>query len=660
MANISEDLLIDIVTAKKVDAENYRNHLDQQNTYLEDRYNGELYGTEVPGRSRFVSNDVKDAVEDAHTSLTRVFLGANEIVKFTAANPEDKVQLEEAENKTKFVDWLIRKQPDSYATQSSALNEILKLKYGAVKYFYEQEETTEDHEWENLQPEEVEAQLDAIVANRNNKEVEMIEHEENEDGTFNILIRAKVKRQEIKIIGVPSGSFLISQGATSKDDAELVGDEYYKTRGELLAEGHSRELVDSLPAASINGVSARIINTDISGNIAETDFGEWASQSVLISDLYVKIDYNGDGIAERRNIQMCNDIILVNEPFNHVPYSVCSALIEPHSVIGQGWGEQVLDIAEVNTAITRGTLDNVYAVNNTKKVVRVGKNGVNVNEAASNAIGGLIQVQGERPLTDIIMPVTTEFIGDKALLIKQHMDQMKSNRVGNQLTSQGLDGDKLAKETATRFTGIEKADAARIEKVARNIADVLGKALKSNPTNWKYDNNVDTEIGLGAGDDDKIVGNMSGAWQIHSQLKAEQSPLTDDKKGYNILNKLYKAMGVKDTSLLINDPEEPAEQLRAQNEQLNAMVLQLQEATQMQQQQIQQLQALSDVEAIKAQAKLLEVQNRSDNQTADREEKARQFNVKTAQDDKHHTEDTAVDLTKIEVTNDTDVQGSLV
>lgn len=692
MANLSESALLDIVNAKKVDAENNRNEIDRHNQFLEDRHNAKPYGTEVPGRSRFVSNDVKDAVEAAHTTLVRMFLGAGSIIKFKPANPDDKAQVDEAEQKTRFVDWLIRSQPDSYATQSSALTEILKLKAGVVKYFYEETETTEDHEWENLDALEVQEQMDAIVANRNNKEVELVSHDENEDGTFNVLIRAKVKRQEVKVVGVPGSSFLISKGAATKDEAGLVGDEYYKTRGELLAEGHSRDLVAKLPSAGINGTSSntnvtstRIIGTDEFGNIPAADFGEWASQAVLVSDLYVKVDYNNDGITERRNIQKVDDFILVNEPFDHVPYAIGSALITPHSVIGEGWGEQVIDIAEVNTAITRGVLDNTYAVNNTKKVVRTGNQGVNLDEAGSPVIGGFIQAKGDRPLNDMIMPLTTEFIGDKALLIKQHMDQMKAQRVGNQLTSQGLDGDALSKETATRFTGIEKTDAARVEKIARNVAEVfyrklyegvawlvahhqleevefnvLGKALKANPSNWKYDSNLDTEIGLGAGDNDKIVENMSGMWQISQQLTAEQSKLVDDKKRYNILNTMLKALDVKDTSQYINDPEEPSEQLRADNEQLNTMVIQMQEAMQAQAEQIRQLQALSEVEIIKAQAKESADNKKAALDVAKLSENQRQFNIKTAQDGRQHDQDTAVKLTDIEVSNETNVPGSVV
>jgi len=700
MANITEGELLTVINSKQVDAENNRNRIQQQNDFLERRYNAEYYGTEVPGRSRFVSNDVKDAVESAHDSLVRMFLGAGSIIKFTAKNPEDKAQQAEAEEKTAFIDWLIRGQTNSYKTQSSFLTEVLKCKAGVQKYFYEETESTEDHAWEGLSIIEVVEQLLAmgfqlalskdgeeseLISSAKNKEGKVVSHKENDDGTFDIKVRVKTQRQEIKLITVPTGSFLLSTGADNLDDAELIGDESFKTRGELVAEGHKKEFVAKLPSSSIDGQSFRNISIDSTGNIPQSDFSEWASQLVPIADLYVKVDYNGDGIAERRHIQKSNDFILFNEAFDHVPYATASSLIVPNQVIGEGWGEQVVDIAEVNTAITRGTLDNIYAVNNTKKAVRVGKNGVNMDEVLSPGIGGVVQVSGDRPLTDMIMPLVTEFIGDKSLLIKQHMDQMKSQRVGGQLSSQGLDGDSLAKETATRFTGIEKTDQAKVEKIARNIVEmgyrkiyegiawlvahyqmdevefnVIGKALKANPSNWKYDSNVATEVGLGSGDNQKVVENMTGMWQISQQLKAEGSPLTDDKKRYNILNKMYKALDIKDTSLYINDPEEPAEQLRADNEQLNAMALQQQQAIEALTQQVTQLQALSEVELVKAQSKA-----ESDNKSAalgvaQLQEDARQFDITAAQKGVKQNEDTAIKLTEMELKSGEDIPGSVV
>jgi len=688
MANLTEDKLLSIVNSKQVDADNNRNRIQRDNEYLEKRYNAEYYGTEVPGRSRFVSNDVKDAVESAHDSLVRMFLGAGPVIKFTASNPEDKKQQAEAQEKTEFIDWIVRGQTNSYKTQSSFLTEVLKFKAGVQKYIYEETESTEDIAWEGLTIIEVAEQLLAIgfeltlkegsdeaelITSAKTKSGKVVSHNQNDDGTFDIKVRIKTTRQKIKLSTVPTGSFLLSSGAEDLDDAELVGDESYKTRGELIAEGHKRDFVAKLPSSSITGTSTRAIHADSMGNIAEADFSEWASQLVPISDLYVKVDYNQDGIAERRHIQKSNDFILHNEPFDHVPYATASALIVPNQVIGEGWGEQVVDIQEVNTAITRGTLDNIYAVNNTKKAVRVGKNGVNLDEALSPVIGGVVQVTGDRPLTDMIQPLVTEFIGDKALLIKQHMDQMKSNRVGGQLTSQGLDGDSLSKETATRFTGVEKTNQAKVEKIARNIVEmayrkiyegvawtvahyemdevefnVLGKSLTANPANWKYDNNVDTEVGLGAGDNDKLVQNATGIYQIQEQLSARGSKMVDETKMYNTLNKITNGLEMKDTSLYFNNPEEPNEQLQADNEQLNALALQQQQTIEALTGQVTSLQALSEVEMIKAQSKAQADDKNAALGIAELQENARQFNVKSVQADKKQQSDEALKLTELE------------
>jgi hypothetical protein len=700
MANLTENELLSIVNSKQVDAENNRDRIYQENEYLEKRYNAEYYGTEVPGRSRFVSNDVKDACESAHDSLVRMFLGAGPIIKFTASNPEDQKQQEEAQEKTAFIDWLVRGQTNSYKTQSSFLTEVLKFKAGVQKYIYEETESTEDIAWEGLALLEVVEQLAAIgfeltlkegsdeaeiISSAKTKSGKVVSHTQHEDDTFDIKIRIKTTRQVIKLSTVPTGSFLLSAGAEDLDDAELVGDESYKTRGELVAEGHKKEFVAKLPSSSIGNQSIRNITIDSSGNIAASDFSEWASQLVPICDLYVKVDYNKDGIAERRHIQKSNDYILYNEPFDHVPYATASALIVPNQVIGEGWGEQVVDIQEVNTAITRGILDNAYAVGNTKKVVRVGKNGVNLDEALSPVIGGVVQVTGDRPITDMIMPLMTEFIGDKSLLIKQHMDQMKSNRVGGQLTSQGLDGDSLSKETATRFTGVEKTNQAKVEKIARNIAEmayrkiyegvawlvahyemdevefsVLGKALKSNPANWKYDNNVATEVGLGAGDNDKLVQNATGIYQIQQQLQAQGSKMVDETKMYNTLNKITNGLEMKDTSLYFNNPEEPNEQLQADNEQLNALALQQQQVIEQLTGQVTDLQALSEVEIIKAQSKAQADDKSAALGIAELQEKARQFNVSTAQKTVKQNEDTALKLTDMEVKSGQDIPGSVV
>ena len=190
-------------------------------------------------------------------------------------------------------------------------------------------EETEEHEWQGLTEEDINNQLIALGFDAESLEVasdfksfksknktlegEVLEHKENDDGTFDIKVKVKVTRKSIKIETVPTNAFMLSSGADDLDDIELAGDESEKTRGELLAEGFSKELVESIPSNSTGtGSGTRTFNRNFNGEIAESDFNEWASELVTIADLCVKVDFNNDGIAERRRIQKSEDVILFN------------------------------------------------------------------------------------------------------------------------------------------------------------------------------------------------------------------------------------------------------------------------------------------------------------------------------------------------------------
>lgn len=145
-----------------------------------------------------------------------------------------------------------------------------------------------------------------------------------------------------------------------------------------------------------------------------------------------------------------------------------------------------------------------------------------------------------------------------------------------------------------------------------------------------------------------MVENMSGLLAITNQLEATSSKLTDSQKKYNIIVKMLKAIDIKDPSLYINNPEEPAEQVIADNEQLNAIAMQQQEQIQALSEQVRQLQALSEVEVIKAKAKEGTDNKKLAIDAAKLDENARQFDVKISQDGSQFQQDKAFDLTKLE------------
>jgi len=481
-----------------------------QNEELLRRYKAEPYGNEISGRSSVVSNDVFDTVESDMPALVRMFLGSGEVFKFKPKTGNE-TDIKEADEKTKYIDWIIRGQDDSYRINYGFLKDISLQKMGVLKYFYEETEKTEEHSFENLSPDEILEVGESFAAQGGEVDIEVLEKGElNEKGEMDLKFKVNVKREKIKIIGIPTESFLLSQNATSLEDAILVGDKVRRTRGELVAEGYKKDLVAKLSLVSADGSTnnnnlQQIRFEDEGGNVTYTadQYRMWANELVDLSDVYVMVDYDGDGIAERRHILHSGDTILENEAFPHVPYAMASGILTAHKAIGFSRAEVVCKVAEIKTALTRQMLDNGYMVNN--PAMGVNKN-VSLDDALSKQIGRVIRIKGDGIPSNNMTPIVTPFIGDKSLLLLQHMDQLKAKSVGDQLSSQGLNADQLNKETATRFNGVQDAASAKIELVARNIAEVgfrklyegvawmvaryqttecefavLGKALKTNP-----------------------------------------------------------------------------------------------------------------------------------------------------------------------------------
>jgi DNA repair exonuclease SbcCD nuclease subunit len=277
-----------------------------------------------------------------------------------------------------------------------------------------------------------------------------------------------------------------------------------------------------------------------------------------------------------------------------------------------------------------------------------------------------------------VMPLTIPYTGDKTLQVIQYVDQARAQTTGALLANQGLDADKIMSETATRFNGIKDSSDAKVELIARNYAEtgfrklyegiawlasrfqdtqteirVLGKQLTVNPTSWKYKHHIQSNVGLGAGNNEKSVESLQGLYAIQQQLKANGSTLTDDVDIYNTLKRITDGLGFPRVDEFFNNPEEPEETLKAENELLNNMVMQLQ-------QQVQQMQnPLAEAETIKAQSKAETDNKNAALKIAQLQEQIRQFDVETVQTANKQQSDTALAITKMELDNNTDLPGGL-
>ena len=686
---MTDSELVALLGEAQDDAVQYNSEFSAENTKFLSAYLGEKTGefSAIENQSSVVSTDIADVVEADMPSLARIFLGSGDVVTFQP-NTDSEAEVKEAEEKTKYVNWIVRNQPDSFKIIHDWLKDAEIQKNGVVKYFIEEQKEVEEVEYENVDAEEIQAIIESLKGSKVDK-VKVEVSEQNEDGlnapdelaTFDIKFRVTTEKQKVCIINIPPESFIITRNARSVEDAEMVGDRVRKTRGELLSEGFDRKLIDQLSTVDEEDGKASNIksvrNRDQGGSNDSASINNWASQFVEISDLYVKIDFDGDGIAERRHVMLSGNKVLVNEYFNHVPYASLSAILMPHKAIGRSRAEITYPYQLQKTALQRGVNNNIYMVNNPRNVVHPD---VDLDDMLTVRSNGIIRLDEDTQVLpgNAVFPLVVPYIGQQALQVIQYIDTTRAQATGSLLANQGLEADDLNQETATRFNGVQDASDAKIELIARNYGEtgfrklyegiswlvsryqnteqefrVLGKAMTVNPKGWKYKHHVQSNVGLGAGDNEKSLQSLQGIYGIQQSLIQQGSTLADEKKGFNTLSRMVEGIGFPRVSEFFNDPDEPAETLKAENEILNKLVVQLQE-------QMQSLQnPLAESEQIKAQATLIKAQGDNEIKLMEAQQKQQQFMTEFAQQNKEFQETMALKLTNLELEYNKDLNAQV-
>jgi hypothetical protein len=319
----------------------------------------------------------------------------------------------------------------------------------------------------------------------------------------------------------------------------------------------------------------------------------------------------------------------------------------PNKAIGLSRAEIVYETQRQKTTLLRGMFTNMDMVNNPRNIVHPD---VDLDDMLYMRTNGIIRMEDDTSILpqNAVFPLTTQYTGTESLQTMQYIDQARAQKTGDLLTNQGLDADSIAKETATRFAGVEKAGAAKGELIIRNYAEtgfrklfeglawtasrfqdskteilVLGKELTVNPTGWMYDHKIETKVGLGAGDNEGLIEARQAIYGIQQQLKAQGSTLVDEQGMYENLNGITQGLGFNASERLFNNPDEDSETLKAENEQLNAMVIQMQE-------QLKQMEnPLVEMEQVKREGDIAIAQGNLSLKASELQEKQRQFNVKT-------------------------------
>lgn len=566
-------------------------------------YLGEKLGTEIDGRSQVVSTDVADTIETILPNLIRIFTASDQTVKCDPVKAEDVALAEQATN---YINYVFNKDNDGFKILYSWFKDALLEKNGIVKVYWDESETSEQETYKNLSEEEYQ-----VLSTDDN--VEIVEEESFEDelakkqieqmkemaiaqgadpallqnppipNLYNIVIRRTKKGGKVKIENVPPEEFLIERTAKSIEDANFVAHRTVKTRSQLIEMGYDPEVVNNLPATQIVLYNNERVTRF--GDIDEYPFDQTpdkSTESIELYECYVKIDYDGDGIAELRKITVAGDAayeMLDNEAVDFVPFCSLTPIPMPHRFYGRSVAELVEDVQLIKSTVMRQLLDNMYLTNNNRVAIMDGM--VNLDDLLTSRPGGVVRTK--QPPSQVMMPMQSQTISQQAFPMLEYLDTVRETRTGVTRYSQGLDADSLNK-TATGINTLMTQTQMRMELIARIFAETGVKDLFKRifeltvkyqdreriiqlnnqfvpvrPTEWRDRYNISITVGLGSGSKEQQLVILNSI--LEKQLQAfqlqggKEYPMVSLKNIYNTLAKMIENAGLKNVENYFVNPD---------------------------------------------------------------------------------------------------------
>ena len=149
----------------------------------------------------------------------------------------------------------------------------------------------------------------------------------------------------VKFEAIPPEEFLIERQAKSLKDANFVCHRVPTSRSALLEMGFDYDKVYSLPVENKERYneerSTRFRNLD---DDYDRSVGDASTEEVIVYESYIRMDTDGDGIAELRKITSAGDggyTILDNVPVDSHPFCSLTPIIVPHRFYGRSVSELV-------------------------------------------------------------------------------------------------------------------------------------------------------------------------------------------------------------------------------------------------------------------------------------------------------------------------------
>ena len=586
---VTEEELQNIVAGEIDDSQAYIDDvISPERAMAGQYYKGEPFGNEEEGRSQVVSMDVRDTVQAIMPSIMRVFFGSSNVVEFAPNGPEDVASAEQA---TDYVNYCLTRDNNLFMVCYETFKDALVRKNGIAKVWWNDEKEVDTHHFEGLSEE-------AYTVLMSDPDVEIVEVEIESGETtvmgpdgiemtvptppeYSCTIRRTTDKGRLCVSAVPPEEFLIDRRARNIEEAEFVAHRRYVTVSDLVKMGYEMDEIENLGYETQDDFEGNEETFDRNPNATILGAGrtDVASRKVLYIEAYVRVDMDGDGIAELRRVCVGGSAykVLHNERCDLIPFVSFCPDPEPHTFFGLSIADVVMDIQLIKSNILRNMLDSLAQSIHPRTAVVEGQ--VNLEDVMNTEVGGIIRMRAP----GMVQPFNQPFVGQAAFPMLAYMDELRENRTGISKAAAGLDANALQSSTRAAVAATITAAQQHIELICRIFAEtgmkvLFEKALKLitmnqdaprmvrlrnqfvpiDPRVWNSNMDVIVNVALGSGTTEEkmnFLGQIAAKQEmLIQQGGVDKNPLVDLSQYRNTLAQMLAMAGFKDASQFFKDP----------------------------------------------------------------------------------------------------------
>lgn len=393
-----------------------------------------------------------------------------------------------------------------------------------------------------------------------------------------VTVKRSKKGGKISIENVPPEEFLISRKAKSLHDAPFVGHRVTRTQSELKSMGYKNvEDITSDESGVMQSMERveRLTWDDDLAYLTQTDAPSFdpAQRNIVLTECYLRCDFDGDGISELRKVVRAGNTILENEEVDYIPFSVLRPIIMPHRFFGLSMADLAMEPQRIKTNILRAILDNMHFQTNGRFYAVEGQ--VNLDDLLTSRPGGVVRIKTPGAVGRLEQGVADP---SGAMNVMQYMQAFTEEATGWNRTANASDNPNSLNLTATAANLAANKASQRIDMIARSLSEGLidmfrlvfklicqhqdhveegkinGRWVNLNPREWANMFDITLNVGLGNGSKDQQVQHLSMLLQHQAaQLQAGIGTVNPENV-YKSNIKLASALGFRNPEIFWTDP----------------------------------------------------------------------------------------------------------